>query len=167
MTIRTYSELNALIKKYGGTKKCSLKILAFPCNQFGKQEPSSNEELLNTLKYVRPGNGFEPHFDLFQKLEVNGNKESNLFRYLKKVCPRPNDVISKTNDILWSPIKVSDIQWNFEKIIIDHNGVPIRRYSEMTYPLTLDNDVKKATEKCVSDGIVYDINAKLEDQLFQ
>ena len=55
--------MNDLCQKYGD----KLVILAFPTNQFGHQENSNGEEILNTLKHVRPGNGFEPKCILFQK----------------------------------------------------------------------------------------------------
>ena len=64
-------------------KKCYLEVIGFPCNQFGHQEPSENYELMNTLKYVRPGYGFVPNFPLVGKLEVNGMYESPIFTFLK------------------------------------------------------------------------------------
>ena len=56
--------MNDLCQKYGD----KLVILAFPTNQFGHQENSNGEEILNTLKHVRPGNGFEPKCILFEKV---------------------------------------------------------------------------------------------------
>ena len=75
--------MNALLREHGGDSECSLQILGFPCNQFGKQEPGRNSEILNGLKYVRPGNGFEPIFPLFKKRDVNGKDEDKVFKYLK------------------------------------------------------------------------------------
>ena len=63
---------------------CGLKIIGFPCNQFGFQEPAANKnELLNGLKYVRPGHGFVPNFPLFEKREVNGAKEDEIYAFFK------------------------------------------------------------------------------------
>ena len=56
--------MNDLCQKYGD----KLVILAFPTNQFGHQENSNGEEILNALKHVRPGNGFEPKCILFEKV---------------------------------------------------------------------------------------------------
>ncbi len=56
--------MNELCQKYGD----KLVILAFPTNQFGHQENSNGEEILNALKHVRPGNGFEPKCILFEKV---------------------------------------------------------------------------------------------------
>jgi glutathione peroxidase len=60
-----YTALNKLQATYGGK---GLLIVGFPCNQFGGQEPGANDEILNGLKYVRPGNGFVPAFPLTTKV---------------------------------------------------------------------------------------------------
>lgn len=53
-------------------------------NSFLQQEPGGNgEEILNGVKYVRPGNGFTPNFQIFQKIDVNGEKEHPLYNFLK------------------------------------------------------------------------------------
>ena len=56
--------MNELCEKYGD----KLVILAFPTNQFGHQENSSGQEIINALKYVRPGNGFQPKCIMFDKV---------------------------------------------------------------------------------------------------
>ena len=58
--------MNELSEKFGD----QLVILAFPTNQFGHQENSSGQEIINALKYVRPGNGFEPQCILFDKVSL-------------------------------------------------------------------------------------------------
>lgn len=83
-----YVQLNELLEKYNSNKdgKCGFKVLAVPCNQFGLQEPGENAyEILNGLKYVRPGHGFELNHNLkmLEKTDVNGNKESKMFTFLK------------------------------------------------------------------------------------
>lgn len=83
-----YKQLNELLKKYTSKNadKCDLKVLAVPCNQFGLQEPGETpEEILNGLKYVRPGHGFEldPNLKMLEKIEVNGKKENKLYTFLK------------------------------------------------------------------------------------
>ena len=63
----------------------SQAILCFPCNQFGHQENSSGDEIINALKHVRPGNGFEPKGIIFDKvgLDFCGKAHSNLkFRWV-------------------------------------------------------------------------------------
>lgn len=80
-----YPHLNALMKELNQKNyRCGLNILAFPCNQFLNQEPGANEkEIMNGLKWVRPGNGFVPNFPLFQKIRVNGAWEDPIYTYLK------------------------------------------------------------------------------------
>lgn len=64
--------------------KGKIEVIGVPSNQFGLQEPGANgEEIRNSLKYVRPGNSFEPDFDLFEKCDVNGANEIALFTALK------------------------------------------------------------------------------------
>ena len=59
--------MNELMTSYASK---GLSILGFPCNQFGHQENCNNEEILNTLKYVRPGGGFVPKIQMMEKIEV-------------------------------------------------------------------------------------------------
>ncbi|XP_046888875.1 glutathione peroxidase 9 isoform X2 [Hypomesus transpacificus] len=103
-------------------------VLGFSCNQFGLQAPEGNHETLNILKYVRPGGGFVPKFPVFGKIEVNGLNEEPLFIYLKDSLPFVNSVIGDIRKLYWSPIKVNDIRWNFEKFLIKSDGEPFRRY---------------------------------------
>ena len=63
-TTRDFTQMNDLCEKYGD----NLVVLAFPTNQFGHQENSNGEEILNALKHVRPGNGFEPKCVVFDKV---------------------------------------------------------------------------------------------------
>ena len=59
-------------------------IVGFPCNQFGLQEPGGDyHEILNGLRYVRPGGGFVPQFTMAAKGDVNGRNEHPLYTYLK------------------------------------------------------------------------------------
>ena len=59
-------------------------MVGVPCNQFGHQEPAANRtELLNGLRYVRPGAGFSPLFNLSHPALVNGEGELELYTYLK------------------------------------------------------------------------------------
>lgn len=80
-----YHQLNALQESEGGNlDSCGLRILGFPCNQFGFQEPGENKyEIMNGLHYVRPGHGFVPNFPLFKKRDVNGEKEDEIYTFFK------------------------------------------------------------------------------------
>jgi len=132
---------------------CHLRIFGFPCNQFGVQEPGQNSEILNGLKYVRPGNGFVPNFPLSKKLDVNGAKEHKLFTFLKSRCPAPDGLISMQKNGLWSPIRSNDVSWNFQKWLIGSDGQPYLRYSSDTEPTMIESDILQLIDKCVKgDG---------------
>lgn len=132
--------------KYGD----KLAVLAFPCNQFGHQTNEDNHEILNTLKHVRPGGGFEPKCDMFAKTDVNGENAAPLFSWLRSSLKMPCDPEgdSKGNGVddvdalilprgkfggstvtLWTPVSRTDIAWNFEKFLLDKEGNPVKRYS--------------------------------------
>uniref|UniRef100_A0A672J6X8 Glutathione peroxidase n=1 Tax=Salarias fasciatus TaxID=181472 RepID=A0A672J6X8_SALFA len=102
-------------------------VLGFACNQFGLQSPEVNHETLNILKHVRPGGGFVPKFPVFAKVEVNGLNEDPLFTFLKESLSFVNPVIGDIKKFYWSPIKVNDIRWNFEKFLITADGLPFKR----------------------------------------
>jgi len=158
-------------KKYGdakpeGKKHCRLQIFGFPCNQFGYQEPAENFELMNTLKYVRPGYGFVPAFPLSGKLFVNGNDESQIFTYLKARCPVPMGMIANRSDITWQPIRNNDISWNFSKWLLRSNGHPYKRYTSRTTPEAVENDIKMLLEECENGNstIVGNNQAPIQNQ---
>ena len=125
--------MNELLDKY---QSKGLVILGFPCNQFGHQENCGNHEILNSLKYVRPGNGFTPKIEMFSKVNVNGKDSHPVFQFLKACLPLPDDesmdgVFSgDPGKILWAPLRRYDIRWNFEKFLVDKNGQPYRRYGK-------------------------------------
>ncbi|XP_075215364.1 glutathione peroxidase-like [Lycorma delicatula] len=136
-----YHGLNALQSAYGNDK---LVVLGFPCNQFGLQEPGANAtEIWNGIKYVRPGNGFEPNFQLFSKIEVNGENEHSLFTYLKKYCPPTRDGFSDKHELFYQPIKNWDVRWNFEKFLINREGRPVMRYDGSADPSLINDDIQR------------------------
>ncbi|XP_076075994.1 glutathione peroxidase-like [Mytilus galloprovincialis] len=80
-----------------------------------QQEPADTGlEILNALRYVRPGAGYDPNFAVMGKVDVNGANEHPLFTYLK--------VDRFEDNLFYSPLKNEDIRWNFEQFIIDRNG---------------------------------------------
>ncbi|KAI3522566.1 hypothetical protein L1887_00444 [Cichorium endivia] len=120
LTNSNYSELNQLYAKY---KDQGLEILAFPCNQFGDEEPGSNEQILDFVC-----TRYKSEFPIFDKIEVNGENAAPLYKFLKSGK--------------WG-IFGDDIQWNFAKFIVDKNGQPVERYYPTTSPLTIERDVKR------------------------
>jgi len=138
MTVINYSQFNQLLLKYP-----KLVILGFPCGQFENQEPGTDAEILNCLKYVRPGGGYVPNFTLFQKTHVNGDPSQihPVYQYLRAACPPSSDMIDHLPYISWSPVNIYDLSWNFAKFLIDKNGRPYRRYNPEVSPLSLESDV--------------------------
>jgi len=120
-TDSNYKQLKELQDTY---HQQGLRIAAFPCNQFGHQEPRCASDIKN---FVNQDYKFEP--DLFGKIDVNGNEAHPLFTFLKE----------KQSGTLGSFIK-----WNFTKFLVDRHGRPIKRYSPTTEPKKLVADIEKA-----------------------
>ncbi|CAD5221204.1 unnamed protein product [Bursaphelenchus xylophilus] len=110
-----YTDFNPLIEKNRANGN-DFTILAFPCNQFYLQEPAENHELLNGIMHVRPGNGWRPH----RNLHIYGKVEDT--------CPQTVVQIGKRDELIYNPIRVNDITWNFEKFLIDRQGRPRYRF---------------------------------------
>ncbi|KDO33923.1 hypothetical protein SPRG_01802 [Saprolegnia parasitica CBS 223.65] len=112
-----YTQLVELDNKY---RDRGLQILAYPCNQFGGQEPGTNEEIMAFVA------GFNATFPFFEKADVNGDNTQPVYAYLK----------SKLTGTLGSAIK-----WNFTKFLVDRNGQPFKRYSPQTAPMDFEADI--------------------------
>lgn len=111
------------------------------------QENCKNEEILLSLKNLRPGNGFEPKFQLLEKVDVNGKDAHPLFVFLREKLPFPSDeptgLMSDPKLIIWSPVCRNDVSWNFEKFLIGADGVPFKRYSRKFLTSDIEGDIKK------------------------
>ena len=116
-----YKGLQELYSKYSNK---DFEILAFPCNQFGAQEPGSNEEIKEFCDI-----NFNVSFKIFDKINVNGSNASPLFKHLK----------NEAKGLMGSEA----IKWNFTKFLIDNNGSVIKRYSPQTTPDKIDKDLSK------------------------
>lgn len=120
LTSSNYSELAQLYEKY---KSQGFEVLAFPCNQFGGQEPGSNEEI-KQFACTR----FKAEFPIFDKVDVNGPNTAPLYNFLK----------ASAGGFLGGLIK-----WNFEKFLVDKNGKVVERYAPTTSPLQIEKDIQK------------------------
>ena len=107
---KQYAGLEEIYKKY---KEKGFEILAFPCNQFGQQEPGTNEEIKDFCS-----SKFDVTFKLFDKIDVNGKNQSPLYSILTD-----NEVTGK-----------ADVKWNFEKFLVDKNGNVVARYLSKVDP---------------------------------
>lgn len=103
---------------------------------------------MNCLQHVRPGKGYQANFQLFSKVNVNGKDATPLFTWLRESCPRPTIRIANKPVMLWSPVTTTDIEWNFEKFLINEYGRPVRRYSADTLPNTFKQDIIDAIREC-------------------
>lgn len=136
--------MNALNAKYGGQ---GFKVLGFPCNQFHYQEPGTESEILNGVKYVRPGGEFVPNFQMFAKINVNGDTEHPLYTYLKKYCPPTTDTFHDPV-LMYTPIRSSDVAWNWETFLINRQGKVVARAPPALDPQAWESAIE--TELAVS-----------------
>jgi glutathione peroxidase len=115
-----YAELQQVYEQY---KDKGLAILGFPCNQFGGQEPGSEEEIAEFCSI-----NYGVTFPIFAKVDVNGEKAHPLFKYLAEEAP----------GILGSKA----IKWNFTKFLVDRNGKVRERYAPNTAPSKMISDIE-------------------------
>ena len=115
-----YEGLEKLYREYHDQ---GLEILAFPCNQFGNQEPGDADEIKNfcTLNY-------DVSFPLMGKVEVNGSDADPLWKYLK----------SEKSGLLGSRIK-----WNFTKFLVDREGNVVARHGPAVKPEQLKSEIEQ------------------------
>jgi len=136
--------MNALKEAYDG----DFEILAVPSSNFFNQEPSSNpEEIFNAIQHVRPGNNFQPVFEIFQRSDVNGENRLPVYSWALSLCDPPTTTFNDPKMLYYSPVSAEDIRWNFEKILFDKTGKPFRRYPPNTEPFDIEEDVRLLVEQ--------------------
>lgn len=112
-------------------------------------------EILQGLKYVRPGNGFVPNFLLLEKGDVNGKNEQQVFTFLKKSCPPVGDDFGTPNGrLFWEPLRTSDIKWNFEKFLVGPNGKAVMRWHPRVNVSTVRADIRNYLLKFYTQQIL-------------
>ena len=99
-----------------------MTVLGFPCNQFGAQEPGTDEEILAFAK-----SRYDANFEIFSKVEVNGEGACELYRWLKAAQPREDGQ--------------GDIAWNFTKFLVDGEGEVVARYEPQATPEEIAADI--------------------------
>lgn len=107
---------------YEELKDHKFEILAFPCNQFGAQEPGNSEEIIQFCKTK-----YNVTFPVFEKVEVNGNNTHPLYKFLKSQAP--GVLGSKT------------IKWNFTKFLLDGKGKVVKRFAPQTNVIEIRKDL--------------------------
>ena len=120
-----YKGLEALHEQY---KDQGLVVLGFPCNQFGAQEPGSADEIGAFCE-----KNYGVTFQLFEKVDVNGDNAHPLFNFLKKTAP--------------GVLGTEGIKWNFTKFLITPQGKPFKRYAPTTAPREIEGDIRRVLKK--------------------
>jgi len=114
-----YAELEALYRDY---KDRGFEVLAFPCNQFGGQEPGDADEIANFCSLT-----YDVTFPVMAKISVNGSDADPIFKHLKR---------EKTGLI------GSGIKWNFTKFLVDRSGKVVSRHAPTTKPEQLRAEIE-------------------------
>lgn len=117
-----YEGLESLYKKF---KEQKFVILGFPCNQFGAQEPGTNDQIQEFCQL-----NYGVSFPVLAKVDVNGSNASPVFDFLKSAAP----------GILGTEM----IKWNFTKFLVGKEGQVLERYSPQTKPEDIAADIEKA-----------------------
>jgi glutathione peroxidase len=108
-------------------KDKNIVVIGFPCNQFGGQEPETNDSIEESCRI-----NFGVTFQLTEKTEVNGVNTHPVFEYLK----------NELGGFFGKKIK-----WNFTKFLVDKEGKPYKRYAPTTKPSKLINDIELLLNK--------------------
>jgi glutathione peroxidase len=116
-----FAGLEEMYEKYNNQ---GLEILGFPCNQFGKQDPGNNDEIMEFCQL-----NYGVSFPMFGKIEVNGDNADPLFKHLKKAAP--------------GALGTQGIKWNFTKFLIGPDGEVVRRYAPKDRPKSIAKDIEK------------------------
>ena len=135
-----YKGLEELYQKYNAQ---GLEILDFPCNQFGNQAPGSDEEIHEFCTFR-----YKTSFDQFKKIDVNGENETELYKFLKsqivdeKVEGLKGKMAMKAIEKISSTCKKEgDIKWNFTKFLVDREGNVVARFAPTTDPLKIEDAI--------------------------
>ena len=110
-----FEGLEELYEKY---RDKGLVVLGFPCNQFGHQDPGSNDEIQEFCQLNYGG-----------KVEVNGSGADPLFKYLTKEAP--------------GALGTRRIKWNFTKFLVNADGEVVKRYAPTVKPKDIEKDIEK------------------------
>ncbi len=116
-----YRGLEELYERF---KDRGFSVLGFPCNQFGEQEPGSNEEIQNFCQL-----NYSVKFPVFAKIDVNGPTAHPLYKYLTKNAP--------------GILHTEPIKWNFTKFLVSRDGRVLKRFAPATTPEAIANEIEQ------------------------
>jgi len=137
-----YEGLEALYRKYKGD---GLVVVGFPCDQFGHQEPGSNEEIAEFCKL-----NYGVSFPLMSKIEVNGEQADPIFRWLYTEKPFAGFGEGETAKFMDQMLARTDpeyasnpdIKWNFTKFLLNRKGEVVARFEPTVTPEQIDEQIK-------------------------
>ena len=115
-------QYEGLEKLHATHKDAGFTVLAFPCNQFGSQEPGSTEEIVEFCEMR-----FQTSFPLFEKIDVNGTNSHPLYKHLK----------SEVKGLLGT----ERIKWNFTKFLINRDGEVVGRFGSQKKPADIESEI--------------------------
>lgn len=115
-----FAGLEQLHKEYSDK---GLKILGFPCNQFGKQDPGTNDEILEFCQL-----NYGVSFQMMEKIDVNGENRHPIYDYLIENSPTKRG---------------AQIKWNFEKFLLGTDGEILNRFPSITTPKKIGKQLEK------------------------
>ncbi|CAN5295933.1 glutathione peroxidase [soil metagenome] len=118
------SQFAGLEKLHEDYAKRGLSLLGFPCNQFGAQEPGDSTEI---GAFCQKNYGVD--FQMFDKIDVNGDHAHPLYKYLTDKAP--------------GLLGLKDIKWNFTKFLVDREGNIVKRYAPNAEPADISADIEK------------------------
>lgn len=117
-----YKGLESIYREF---KNQGFTILGFPCNQFGAQEPGTNEDIQQFCSLT-----YDVSFPVLAKVNVNGSDAAPIYQWLKASAP--------------GILGTEAIKWNFTKFLIGKNGEVLNRYAPQTEPKEIAADIQKA-----------------------
>ncbi|KAI1614942.1 glutathione peroxidase [Exophiala viscosa] len=126
-----FGGLESLWKKLSEKYPDQFVIIGFPCNQFGGQDPGSNEQIQEFCQL-----NYGVTFPVLGKTDVNGDKAEPVFEWMKAEKP--------------GLLGLKRIKWNFEKFLIGRDGKVIQRYASLSKPESLESDIIREIEKSKS-----------------
>ena len=137
-----YDGLEALYEKY---KDDGLVVIGFPCDQFGHQEPGTNEEI---EEFCRLNHGVT--FPLMAKSDVNGENANEIFKWLYSEKPFAGFGDSDTGKFMDGMLSRSnpdyasnpDVKWNFTKFLVDRKGHVVARFEPVVTPEQLESEIE-------------------------
>jgi glutathione peroxidase len=115
-----YTGLEELHRRFGAR---GFEVLAFPCNQFGAQEPGDAAEIANFCSLT-----YDVTFPVFAKVDVNGDDAAPIFKHLKKAQK--------------GVLGTEAIKWNFTKFLVNRDGEVVERYAPTTKPEDIVKDIE-------------------------